>query len=112
MCIGPTCLVPMATSRAIRWAARRMANGGSRRMSFASIAARMTAAAIKCGCPGRMSNLEGKACRPHSKEFCSRQRREIDLDGFGRLLVAREATLQVREVEAIADFLVAKVVKQ
>src|SRR5712692_10132092 len=88
MCMGPMCLVQMATSRAIRWDARRMANGGSKRMSCASIGARMREVAIKCGRPARMSNSEGQACRPHSKEFCSRQRREIDLDGFGRSLVA------------------------
>src|SRR6266478_6174180 len=88
MCIGPMSLVQMAPSRAIRWAARRMANGGSKRMSCASIAARMTEAATRCGCPGRMWNSEGQACRLHPREFCSRQRPVIDLDGFGRLLSA------------------------
>src|SRR5258708_7008868 len=82
---GPTCLVPVATSRAIRWAVRRMANGGSKRMSCASIAARMKEAAARCGCPERMVNSEGQACRLLSKEFCSRPRPVIDLSGFTRV---------------------------
>src|SRR5216684_2660612 len=82
MCIGPMCLVQMATLRATRWVARRMANGGSKRMSCASIAARMMEAATKCGCSGRMSNLGGKAWRPHLREFCSGQRPVIDLELF------------------------------
>ena len=56
MCIGPMCLVRMATSRAIRWAARRTANGESKGMNCVSIAGVMTEAATKCGCPERMSN--------------------------------------------------------
>src|SRR5258707_5025370 len=82
MCIGPMSLVQTAASRAIRWAARRMANGGSKRMSCASIAARMTEAAPRGGCPERMWNSEGQACRLLSKEFCSRQRPVIDVSGF------------------------------
>src|SRR5215831_19426000 len=79
------CLVQTATSRAIRWAARRMANGGSKRMSCASIAARMTEAATRCGCPGRVWNSEGQDSRLHPKEFCSRRRLVTDLSGFTRV---------------------------
>src|SRR5215470_17069141 len=85
MCIGPMSLVQTAASRAIRWVARKMANGGSKKMSCASIAARMTEAATRCGCPGRMWNSEGQACRLHPKEFCSRQHPAIDLSRFTRV---------------------------
>src|SRR6266566_718332 len=67
MCIGPMSLVQTAALRAIRWAARR------------------TAAATRCGCPGRMWNSEGQACRLLPKEFCNRQRPVIDLSGFTRV---------------------------
>src|SRR5215813_6127548 len=85
MCIGPMSLVETAASRAIRWAAKKMANGGSKRMSCASIAARMTEAATRCGYRARMWNSEGQACRLHPKEFCSRRRPVIDLSGFTRV---------------------------
>src|SRR5262245_19402102 len=85
MCIGPMTLVQTAASRAFRWAARKMANGGSKRMSCASTAVRMTEAATECGCPGRTWNSEGQVSRLHPKEFCSRRRPAIDLSGFTRV---------------------------
>src|SRR5215470_20379721 len=97
MCIGPMSLVQTAASRAIRWAARKMANGGSKRMSCASIAARMTEAATRCGCPGRTWNSEGQVSRLHPKEFCSRRRPVIDLSEFTRVyqMKTKAKTIQI-----------------
>src|SRR5882724_5604595 len=52
-------------SRATRWAARAAANGVCRRMSSASIAARMTAAATRYGLRGRRLSSDGRvpSCR-------------------------------------------------
>src|SRR5260370_25934314 len=97
MCIGPMSLVQTAASRDIAWDARGMGNGGLKRMRCASIEARMTEAVTRCGCLGRMWNSEGRACRLHPKEFCSRQRPVIDLSGLTRVcpMKTKAKTIQI-----------------